>query len=298
MSKYAKQALTIEQQLRLLKNQRLIIDDEESAAHVLSVVGYYRLSGYLLPFKSRHKDNSSRQFKPFASFDNIWQLYQFDRELRILTMDAIEKIEVAFRSAISNITSLKLDPFWYVNQSYYRKNGPYLVLVKNIKKIMSEKNETFIKHYINKYNEPTYPPMWMIIETLSFGMCSKLFKNIKSITVRQEICQIFKQHSTVIESWIQTLTYIRNISAHHARLWNRWMVNAPLIPKDNKYRQVNTNNRRFIMVAYLICNLLKQIAPKSPWRDKLYQLFEKYEQFPGAAMGFSNNWREDPFWEL
>ncbi|MCK4607987.1 MAG: hypothetical protein KAT71_00760 [Gammaproteobacteria bacterium] len=58
MYKYSKQALTVEQQLRLLKNQGLIVDDEQSAAHVLSVVGYYRLSGYLLPFKSNHTNTA------------------------------------------------------------------------------------------------------------------------------------------------------------------------------------------------------------------------------------------------
>ena len=233
-------------------------------------------------------------------FDNIWQLYQFDRELRLLVIDAIEKIEVAFRAAISNITSLKLDPFWYADQTHHRQNGPYLVLMKNIKKIMHEKHETFLKHYIHTYKEPEYPPMWMIIETLSFGMCSKLFRNIKPIAVRQEICQTFKQHSTVIESWIQTLTYTRNICAHHARLWNRWLVNSPLIPKNDlaKKHLYTKENYKFNLVAYVIYRLLQEIAPKSPWRDKLYQLFEKYEQFPGPTMGFRNNWREDPFWEL
>jgi abortive infection bacteriophage resistance protein len=297
--KYTKQSLTLDEQINFLKNQGLIIEDPKIAKYVLIVVGYYRLSGYLLPFKSQHQHQSPRQFKPKTSFDQIWQLYQFDRELRLLTLDAIEKIEVAFRSTISNVTSIEFNPFWYTDQSYHRDKTSYLALMKNIKKVMHEKNETFIKHYVKKYHEPKYPPIWIIIETLSFGACSKLFKNIKPVAVRQEICKTFEQHSTVIESWVQTLTYIRNICAHHARLWNRWVVNAPLIPKNDKYRnQINVNNRKFIIVAYIVFSLLKTVAPKSPWRNKLFKLFEKYESIPGHVMGFQNNWREDPFWKL
>ncbi len=298
--KYSKQALSLDQQIKFLSNQGLHIDNDEKAKQVLSIVSYYRLSGYLLPFKENHNNHATRQFKPNATFNHVWQLYQFDRELRLLVIDAIEKIEVAFRTSIVNVTSVKLNPFWYASRKYYRKTTPYNILIDNVEQIIKNKHEIFIKHYCNNYNEPHYPPIWMMIETLSFGLCSKMFKNIKQIGIREEICSIFNRHPTIIESWIQVLTYVRNLCAHHSRLWNRWFVQTPTIPKDEKQQEsLRKNNRKFIIIAYVLQQLLKEIAPKSIWQKKLFDLFEKHENFVNfRAMGFKAKWKEDSFWEL
>ena len=298
--KFLKSSLTTDDHIQFLTQQGLIIEDHNKASYVLSVVDYYRLSGYLLPFKQPHNDNGARRFKPNTTFNQIWQLYQFDQELRLLVTDAIEKIEVAFRTAIINITTKKFGPFWYMEKTHFNNNNFHTTLLKQIDNIIQNRHEAFIKHYMNVYSEPRYPPIWMIVETLSFGTCSKLFSNIRHVNHKKDICKLFNYAPTIVDSWMRTLTYIRNLCAHHARLWNRWLVNSPLLPKHNTDRQYfNTrSNYKFNLVAYVIYKLLQEIAPKSPWRDKLYQLFEKYEQFPGPAMGFSHNWREDPFWEL
>ena len=298
--KFSKPSLTIDEQTQLLTQQGLIIKNPKTANYVLSVVNYYRLSGYLLPFKQPHNNNGPRYFKSNTTFDQIWQLYQFDQELRLLVTDAIEKIEVAFRTAIANVTSHRLGAFWYIDRSHYRNKQLYTILMKQVEKIIRDKHEPFIKHYMNTYSEPYYPPIWMVIETLSFGTCSKLFSNIKHVNNKKAICEIFNYAPTVFDSWMRTLAYIRNICAHHARLWNRWLVNSPILPKDSPARQhfYDAKNYKFNLVAYVIYKLLQEIAPKSTWREKLYKLFEKYEQFPGPAMGITNNWREDPFWEL
>ena len=299
--KYVKQPLSINQKIKFLRTQGLTIDNQDTAYHALSVVGYYRLSGYLLPFKLPHNnDQTPRKFKSGSSFDQIWQLYQFDRELRLLVIDTIEKIEVAFRTAIADTTSMRLDPFWYIDKNHYKDAKHYSLLMNQIQKVISDKYELFIKHYLRKYTNPDYPPIWMIIETLSFGTCSKLFANIKRIEHKKAICESLGYPPIIIESWMHALTYTRNLCAHHARLWNRWLVYIPLIPKNDSARKYfyTTKNYKFHLVAYVLYKLLQQIAPKSPWREKLYKLFEKYECFPGPAMGFTNNWREDPFWEL
>ncbi len=114
IEKYTKPALSIHQQIEFLANQGLIIKDHTLAYHALSTVSYYRFSGYLLPFKLPHNGSRPRQFKDQITFEQIWQLYQFDRELRLIVSDAIEKIEIAFRTALSNVTSIKLHPFWYM----------------------------------------------------------------------------------------------------------------------------------------------------------------------------------------
>lgn len=296
---FNKQSLTIDQQIEFLVNQGLVIQNTEIATHVLSVVGYYRLSGYLLPFKLPHHNKSPRQFKPETTFDQIWQLYQFDQELKLFVIDAIEKIEVAFRASITNETASELNPFWYVDQRYYKDTKSYQHLMKNINKIIKDRQEVFIEHYYNKYKSPTYPPIWMMTETLSFGSCSKLFSNLKQVSHKKKICKMFKRAPTLMDSWLETLVYVRNLCAHHARLWNRWLVTAPIIPKDvSNHLEMTKSNRKFIAVAYIISELLKEVAPKSAWKEKLMGLFEKYESYPGVAMGFKKDWRSDPFWKL
>ncbi len=299
--KYDKPALSIEQQVKFLSKQGLVINEYESVRQVLSVVSYYRLSGYLLPFKHPHNQkNEPRQFQSNTTFDKIWRLYQFDRELRLLVSDAIEKIEVAFRTALVNVTTVKLDPFWYTELSHFRSSEHYDFIMKNIQATLKSKQELFIKHYFQKYNAPNYPPLWMMIETLSFGLCSKLFKNIRSKSLRQEIANYFGAHTTILESWLMTLSYTRNLCAHHARLWNRWFVNPPLIPKTEPLKEYffTTTNYKFHIVAYTIQKLLEKISPKSNWKNKLFDLFEKYEEYPGEQMGFENDWRKDLFWDI
>lgn len=298
--KYIKPPLTVEQQIKLLSEQGLIIDDNAVAEHVLATVGYYRLSGYLLPFKEDHNSHGRRSFKPEITFSKVWSHYQFDRELRLLIMDAIEKIEVAFRAAITNVTSLKFDPFWYADKTYHRDVKPYNLLMRNIDKIIKDKHTIFIRHYLEKYDHPPYPPLWMIIETLSFGVCSKLFKNIKKVSIRKEIAAIFGQSTTILESWIQTLTFVRNICAHHARLWNQWLVSAPLIPKKSPlHNEMQSKNRHVIVVVYILTNLLKTIYPENLWLQKIYSLLEQYDEIINyQGMGFDSDWLNETIWQL
>lgn len=218
---YTKQALTFEQQINFLTEQGLIIDDVELAKYVLSIIGYYRLSGYLLHFKLPHNDHKPRKFNLGITFHHVWHLYQFDRELKLLVTDAIEKIEVAFRASIINEMGLSYGPFWYTEQQYFRHIKPYENQMRNIQKIIKDKHEVFLEHYYNTYDAPEHPHIWMIMETLSFGGCSKLFSNLKHVGDKKKIAKIFNQAPTIIDSWLETLVYTRNLCAHHSRLWNR-----------------------------------------------------------------------------
>lgn len=296
---FTKPRLNLKQQIAFLKQQGLQVDNEKTAYHILQTIGYYRLSGYLLPFKKRHNNDGPRTFRPDISLDLVWQLYQFDRELRLLVSDAIEKIEVAFRASIANVTSEEFGQVWYPNFKYYKNKTGYHFLMQQIDKILKDRQETFIQHYLDNYKTPKYPPIWMIVETLSFGTCSKMFTNIKQKAVRQAICKPFNQHTTVIESWMRTLVWIRNLCAHHSRVWNRWLVQTPKMPKDDPhYSNLQDRDKRFIAVAYIIVRLLKEIAPKSPWQQELNDLFAKYNIYPGPSMGFIPDWSNDPFWKL
>lgn len=305
--KYSKPSLTIDQQIEFLTSQGLQIKDRGLAHHVLSTVSYYRLSAYLLPFKQPHENASPRLFKENATLEKIWQLYQFDRELRLLVADAIEKIEVAFRAALTNVTSNRFHPFWYVDRHYFKQNKSTTTtkrkdffddFLKTVRIISGNKQELFIQHYHRKYNAPEFPPIWMMIEALSFGTCSKMFDNIQLKEVRNEIASFLGQHTTVIESWIRSLAYTRNLCAHHSRLWNRWFVIPPLIPKTALVVPPIDGNYRFHLIAFVIQKLLEKIAPDSNWLITLFNLFKKNADFPGIEMGFIADWGSDPVWKI
>jgi len=93
--KFNKPHLTLEEQLTLLETRSLIVQDRKRAKHFLGHLNYYRLSGYWFPFKQSPTIN---QFRPNTSFEDVLNLYIFDRELRLLVIDAIERIEVSVRS--------------------------------------------------------------------------------------------------------------------------------------------------------------------------------------------------------
>lgn len=211
---------------------------------------------------------------------------------------------MAFRAALTNVTSNRLHPFWYVERDYFKKQKTesarkrvfFNEYLKTVKAVSLNKQEIFIQHYHKKYDEPEYPPIWMMIEALSFGTCSKMFDNIQSKEIRNEIASFLGQHTTLIESWIRSLAYTRNLCAHHSRLWNRWFVIPPLMPKNAPIKINEDGDFRFRLIVFVIHQLLKKIAPESHWLERLFELFEQNELFPGIGMGFEADWRIDPIW--
>ncbi len=289
---YQKRALTVAEQLKLLASSSLSVVDYRFAESTLKTVSYHRLSGYFHPFLAT--TNPSLLFKNNTSFSDIWALYTFDRELRLLVSDAIERIEVAFRASLTNVMSIKYGPYWYMDQQRFRNYEQYLNLMILVKQICKSKHEPSIIQFYNKYSQPEFPPFWLIIENISFGACSKMFRNIKKVADKKEICSVFEMHPTLVDSWISTLTYTRNLCAHHARLWNRWFV---IEPKDTPEGNIEIKNKKpFYKQAYILDSLLHKVAPNNDWKQRLYSLFEKNLDIPIYEMGFSNNWKHDPFW--
>jgi len=109
---YTKQALTYAAQLEQLKDRGLIFANEPKALHLLEVISYYRLSGYWYPMLI---DKQNHKFKPNSSFETVFNIYKFGRELRFLILRELEKIEVAVRAKMIYILSHSKGPFWYVD---------------------------------------------------------------------------------------------------------------------------------------------------------------------------------------
>jgi len=118
---YSKPALNYADQLQRLRTRGLIIQNDAKAQHLLENISYYRLSGYWYPMIAEPK--SAHNFKPNSSFDNAFNLYCFDRELRTLILGELEKIEVAVRAVMIYMLWHRHDAFWYSNHSLFTDRG-------------------------------------------------------------------------------------------------------------------------------------------------------------------------------
>ncbi|WLE98110.1 MAG: Abi family protein [Candidatus Electrothrix communis] len=267
-------ALNPHEQISLLRKRGLVLPNPERTLHYLKFIGYYRLSGYFPPFL-----DSSGKFQKNTSFDQVLNYYIFDRKLRLLVMDAVERIEVAVRTTISNTLCVQHDEYWYQNSALFIHGYNHHQLLK----IVREKTNTF-------------PPSWKVAEELSFGVWSKIFSNLKSRELQKEICKPYSIDYTIMTSWLRSFTYLRNLCAHHERLWNRTFTVKPKVLK--KYRKHFINNSKFYSQAAVLNVFLDVIADGSGWQQRLSDLIDQNKEIPLQNMGFHSGWSSDPFWGI
>lgn len=231
---YTKQPLTLQQQVAKLKNRGLLIDDEQLAASYLSNISYYRLRAYTFPFQDNvHEDADHKFLRDDIHFSDIIDLYCFDRRLRALMFNAIEKIEVAVRAKISQTyCEATGSSHWFYNRDLYNdktitdKSGKqttaFDALMKDVEGEIKRSNEDFIKHYNNKYDNPPMPPAWMTLEVLSLGTLSRLYQLLKKSPQKTAIANAFGlRDDRILSNWLHAIAVWRNCCAHHSRVWNR-----------------------------------------------------------------------------
>ncbi len=298
---FNKPALTLDEQIDLLVSRGLEISCRESARQYLQFIGYYRLSGYCIHFQDNQdtlEGNKVHRFKPGTTFEQILSHYTFDRKLRVLLIDAIERIEVAFRTTLSNTMCLNHGPHWYLNESLFCVDKYFnhtLFLDRIDRHISDNKKLPFIHHYSSKYDNPSRPPSWMVMEILPIGSLSRLYLKLKFQSDRKQVAGVYGLNPRLLSSWIHSVAYLRNLCAHHSRVWNKVFTISPEIAKEHS-GFLKHNNRLFAQTV-IINAFLKVISPDSNWPSRLKELFDEYPTIPIEAMGFSENWHQEAFWQ-
>ncbi|QTD36256.1 Abi family protein [Polaribacter batillariae] len=304
---YQKPSLTYSEQLQQLKDRGLIIENEIKALHLLENLSYYRLSAYWYPMLETPKN--AHRFKIDSSFNKAFKLYCFDREFRKLISLEIEKIEVSIRAKMIYILSHSNGPFWYSNANLFINSEKLSITLKKLRSEKNRSDEEFIKAFNKNYSN-TLPPSWMILEISSLGTLSSLYKNLKPKRAKRNVANYYGLDVSTFESWLHTLTYVRNICAHHSRLWNKRMSIQPQIPltPSNKFINIhqlpNPNqsgktwriNDRSYFILTMILYLSNTIHPKHKFKEKLNTLFIKYPFVDKKALGFPENWQDEPIW--
>ena len=308
--KYNKKAISISEQVEKLKGRGLLFRDESYAELTLSRISYYRLRAYTYPFQD-NKD-SNHPFIKEVDFETIIELYKFDHKLRVLVFDAIEKIEIALRTQIIYKYSMQHGSHWQMDKHLYKppftnKRGDTIDLfeeqMKTLKTEIKRSNETFIKHYKEKYNEPKMPPSWMSLEVASMGALSKIYKSLITSPIKTSIAREFGlPNSYYLENWMLSFSHIRNICAHHSRLWNRRLTANLKLPNKPKYSFYNKSelsqlNPSKVFSTLMAMNyILKVIEPDCVFNKQLIELMKVCPLNQQKAMGFTKDWEKHPFW--
>lgn len=304
---YAKPALTFEQQIALIQSRGLSVPDVDDARTWLERVGYYRLSGYWLPFK--HDGESLAG----GSFPEVIRLYEFDRRLRLLLMDAIERVEVVFRTAIAYRLGHAFGAFAHEATSSFRtdfgdppnpgRSRPPLThasWLSDLKVEIERSREQFIDSHRAKYTSYPSLPIWIAAEVMTFGTMSKLYRAMLPDQQRAVIAE-YSIHHSVAYSWLHTLSYVRNACAHHSRLWNRELPLPPKLPRgDSDWNSAKYTSDRRIYVAILILRFLTRQHPNGEaWACEICRLLRTWEGQVRwqRAMGVPLDWHDHPFWK-
>ncbi|SFM90909.1 Abortive infection bacteriophage resistance protein [Halopseudomonas yangmingensis] len=330
MRPFNKPAITVAQQIALLKARGLSIHDEARAALFLEAVSFFRLTPYMRPFQVA--DNPDHAFLPGTGFRRLSQLYDFDRRLRLLVMDAIERVEVAARAAISNHMGPFYGAHWYQQRDLFKNGYDHARLLSAIESAQQKAlqdyqrevnridrlahasearkaalrqrraQESYARHYALNYNTPALMPGWAMLEELSLGELSHLYRGLAKDSDRKAIGQRLSVPAPLLDSWLHTLTVVRNICAHHARLWNRELGIKPEQPKQANviwpgYLHQNSQHTRIAVVLAILHHLMQQVSPHTHWHQRLADVLNEYPDIAKPAMGLPDNWQADAFWQ-
>lgn len=296
--KYNKPALPVPEQISKLKDRGLKIPDEALATRYLSNISYYRLRAYTYPYQNNLKEN--QPFIGEVSIEDIMELYTFDRHLRLLIFDAVERIEIALRTQIIYQWALSHGSHWHLQQNLYKDNSKFIKHLASLQKELDRCNETFVEHYYSKYTQPSEPPAWMSLEVTSIGLLSLIFQNLKNCPEKKAVTHHFGLLSNdVLENWIHNFCNVRNICAHHGRLWNRRIsihLNLPRKTKETFITNKNINPYKLYasLVAMVYC--MQIINPENSFKSQLIDLLKNCPKGQLKEMGFPKNWEQETFW--
>lgn len=314
---FTKRFLDAGGQLVLLKQRGMTIPDERLAKSCLERISYYRLSAYWHPFRDQIGSSAtpaSDTFRAGTNFTEVYQFYVFDKEIRLLVSDVLERIEVALRAQISDHLGMR-DPWAHRKTSELHgdfgkpshrdpKISRHDDWLRDQDRNFDRSREDFAKHFRTKYSG-SYPPIWVAKEVWDWGMLSKFFDGMK----HQDKDAVASHYGNVsgkeFVTWIRMMNDIRNICAHHSRLWNRGLVSQPKIPPKGSVPDMDhlIGNSRSLARVYsalvVMRFMMRTLHPKSEWHLRLGQLVKKCptnQEIGFASAGFPPNWQSFGIW--
>ena len=299
------------------------ISDSTRAEACLHRIGYYRLSGYAYPFRHREiikntdgteEERIFENFRPGTEFAQVMDLYVFDKKLRLLFLDAIERVEVGLRVETALILGQR-GAFSYRDSSNF--NGhfskidsvtgdtPHQRLLSKLDNAFDRSREEFAEHFRSKYISTL--PIWMSIELWDFGTLATILSGMPATDLNRLAALYELPRRGLLQSWAQSINFIRNICAHHGRLWNRPLVQQPSPGRRGEIRYFehlvddSHAQRRLYAAAAVLQYLMNYVHPSSTWAARLRDHLQTFPDSPHISrrhMGFPDGWAEVELWRL
>jgi abortive infection bacteriophage resistance protein len=304
-----KPTYTISDQIALLKQRGMTFRNEAQAYDLLKNISYYRLKGY---WWDAQLDVIQHTFQYETCFEDIMERYDFDRQLRQILFGGIEQIEIAMRTKLIYHLSVAYGGLWYLNPVLFEtipkiKNGAakttHFHTLDDLYKEFDRSQEIFVRNHQQRY--PGQPAeAWKILEVASMGTLSKLYKSLKITLPEKGIIskEMGVNSPHVFTGWMESIAYLRNIIAHHARLWSRTMMKRPSMHLNNptnawftqplKQGQIDKPFSTISCMVYL-CNFLNGTQEI---KQKIVDLIQTYPNVPIYKLGFFNHWNTEPLW--
>lgn len=298
LKQYTKPALTFEQQLAHLEGRGLAVSNREAALQALSTISYYRLSGYWHPFRVRTQGVLAEAFEDDSSFEQALGLYEFDRGLRLLVLDGIERVEVAVRTAVTYRLGHQYGAFGYEDSANFHPRFDHAGWIGKFREEIGRSQDAFVEHYRQTYAGFPSMPVWMVTEIMSLGALSRLYGGMVHEDKRAVADPLGLHHKRLLD-WLHVLTYVRNVCAHHSRLWNRELAIRADTRGGIEWRTpITPRTDRVFYVLLMLRYLLRAHANGDNWARECETLMLPMVEIPRwrAAMGFPEQWLEHPIW--
>ena len=296
--KYTKQLLSLQQQIDILKQRGLQIENDEEAMNALDTISYFRLAGY---WRLMEADKQQHIFRSGSQFSKVLSLYHFDEELRILVFSAIQQIEVTVRARMIRLFAERHGAFWFMEPLLAESNTMFTSNLRSLQEELNRSEDEYILEHFRKYDTPAMPPVWKTMEVASMGTLSKLYSNMNDTAAQKAVSRSFMiPKFEYMRNWLRCITIVRNICAHHARLWNVNIVVKPKLPKRLPHAWISNRqiaqDKLYPHLCY-IAYWLYAIKPDNTFARDLQALLANYPVVDPAAMGFPKGWQEEALWK-
>lgn len=327
MVEYSKPWLPISAQVDKLASRGVDVGTGNEAADLLRAIGYYRLTGYLYPFRrsERYADDEGKtrirvlnDYLPGTSLHHAAQIIDFDRALRMLVLDGIERIEVSLRMQVGYVLG-EISPFAHLHSATFvssftelyddpnsgKKTSKHSEWLRRVDARRDGSDEAFVAHFRDKYEGQM--PIWALTEALELGHVGRLYSGLSNSLATKIAHEYGAPSKKVMGSWIASLNYVRNVAAHHARLFNRKLVAAPsrppvgVVPALDHLRDQNTAKANFGLYNALAVTayLLQSVDKQSGWPQRLVELVRTFPATPTFSiqtMGMHSSWEQLDLW--
>lgn len=295
-----KTPLTIAEQIELLKLKGISLEDDAFVRRVLTHINYHRLRAYCFPHEKADRGNSGQSSHSSISVDSfnyVFKLYTFDRSLRLLLLEAIEIVEIALRAHFVQVLAENYGSHAYLNPSIFYRQDVHANCIAILDKQLMRTNEVIVNNCSIDYKNPIYPPIWAASELLTLGGLSRWIENIKRRQDRQAVALKLNLDEVVARSFSHHLTHVRNICAHHGRIWNRKFtltMRLPINPVslNSQFNKNSFDQRKFFNTLVILCWCTKTIDPKTTWPARLKALLKTRSDKELELIGVVNGWAD------